>query len=475
MDKFVNRQVEMSELNDLLATGDSQLVALYGRRRAGKTTLITRWMQQARSWAACYWVARREPPEAVRQSLARAVWTWAYPDLADPEPPIFPNWELLFRELARLVSQQPTILVFDEFPYALESDPSLASHLQAAWDQLFKSLPVILLLSGSHIGMMVDLNQYSAPLYGRFTVEMPVDPLPFGALREFFPRYEADERLGVYACLGGVPAYLERFNPELPLDENIRDHLFRRSGMFRNEPTVLVADLVRETRVYEAILRAVAAEQHTVTGIARALQTETSALSPYLARLVDLRLLERRIPATVPLVQRKKSRQTRYHLKDSFLRFHFRFIEHNLETIEMGNPQALWGRIKSQFNAFIGATAFEEVCREWVRQQGGQADWPWLDLVGSHWSAGEQIDVVGINWAERFLVLGECKWVDDGVAREAVEKFLENSLAAVPGKGWTVERLFFARRGLAPAAHDAARRAGIRMVVMEEIDAALSA
>jgi len=126
-----------------------------------------------------------------------------------------------------LIADQPLILIWDEFPYAVESDPSLPSHLQAAWDHLLKDKPLILVLAGSHIGMMVDLLNYQAPLYGRTTGQFPVEPLPYAALADFFPGYPAAERVATYATLGGVPAYLERFDAQQSLSANIRQHLFQ--------------------------------------------------------------------------------------------------------------------------------------------------------------------------------------------------------------------------------------------------------
>ena len=186
MDRFIGREAEIAALNHLLKDRArmAQFVIVYGQRRVGKTTLLLHWAQQT-GQPYLYWVARRETPEATRQSLARALWNWAYPGRPDSKPPLFTDWEMLFAEIARLIAGKPVIMIWDEFPYAAESDPSLPSHLQAAWDHLFKEHPVMLILSGSHIGMMVDMMTYHAPLYGRFTAQFPVDPLPFAQARHF--------------------------------------------------------------------------------------------------------------------------------------------------------------------------------------------------------------------------------------------------------------------------------------------------
>ena len=143
-----------------------------------------------------------------------------------------------------MTGDRPVVLIFDEFPYTDESDPSFPSNLQAAWDQLLKNKPVALILSGSHIGMMVKQLEYRAPLYGRITAQVPVESLPYATLQDFFPRYPAAERVAACVVLGGVPAYLERFDDLQTLSANLRRQLFRRTGMFRSKPMVLISDLV---------------------------------------------------------------------------------------------------------------------------------------------------------------------------------------------------------------------------------------
>jgi len=478
MPRFVDRQRELHELNSLLQRDGAQFVTVYGRRRVGKTTLLLHWVRQANR-PYVYWVARRDTADASRQDLARALWGWAYPDAQAPEPPRFDSWPLLFEQMARMVqprasADRPLILIWDEFPYAVESDPSLPSHLQAAWDHLLKDKPLILMLAGSHIGMMVDLLNYQAPLYGRTTGQFPVEPLPYAALADFFPGYPAAERVATYATLGGVPAYLERFDAQQSLSANIRQHLFQRLGLFRSEPAVLISDLVRETRNYEATLRAVAMGYHTPAEMAQAIGMTSSNLVPYLRRLRDLGLIERRIPATIPPAQRRATTRSRYYLRDPFLRFYFRFIEPNLEMVEQELTDLLWERIAEQFRAFVGATAFEDLCREWTLTQARAGALPFApELVGSHWATDAQVDVVAINWRDRAVLLGECKWGVEAVGRSVVRELVEKAPLVVPGDGWRVHYAFFARAGFTDAACTEAGSLGALLVDLETLDAGL--
>lgn len=473
MPRFVDRQRELQELNGLLERSGAQFVTVYGRRRVGKTTLLLHWVRQANR-PYIYWVARRETADASRQGLARALWRWAYPDAEPPEPPRFDSWALLFEQMARMLGDQPLILLWDEFTYTVESDPSLPSHLQAAWDHLLKDKPLILVLAGSHIGMMVDLLNYQAPLYGRTTGQFPVEPLPYAALADFFPGYPAAERVATYAVLGGIPAYLERFDAQQSLSANIRQHLFQRLGLFRSEPSVLISDLVRETRNYEATLRAVATGNHTPSEIARTIGIASSNLVPYLRRLRELGLIERRIPATIPPDQRRTTTRSRYHLRDPYLRFYFRFIEPNLEMIELELTDLLWERIAEQFRAFVGVTAFEDLCREWTLTQARAGALPFMpELVGSHWATDAQVDVVAINWRERAILLGECKWGVKAVGRSVIRELVEKAQRVVPGEGWRVHYAFFARAGFTDAARAEAESLEASLVDLETLDADL--
>ena len=472
MGKFVGRQRELAELNAVLAHEGAQFILVYGRRRVGKTTLILHWAEQTRR-PVIYWVATRDIPAQVRLGFTRALWGWAYP--GSQAVPRFDTWAEVFETAARLIGDQPVILIMDEFSYAAESDPSLPSNLQAAWDHLFKDRNVTLVVAGSHIGLMVGLMGYQAPLYGRFTAQLPVDPLPFPVLRDFLPRYSAAERVAVYAVAGGVPAYLERFNDGESVGANLQRLFMRRTGMFRSEPFILIGDVIRrETQTYEAVLKAIAAGQRTPREIGATLALTSSYLSPYLKQLEALRLIERRLPATIPPERRRTSRSGRYHLADPYLRFYFRFIAPNLDLVEQELTDLLWQRIGEQFRAFVGVTAFEDLCRQWTLAQARAGTLPLApEIVGSHRARDAQVDVVAVNWREQAILLGECKWGMEPVGRSVVRELVDKAVHVVPGEAWHVYYVFFARAGFTDAARAEAESVGAQLVDLETLDADL--
>ena len=472
MDDFVDRKQEIVDLGRFAAAPGAQFVMVYGRRRVGKTTLLTTWAKRS-GLPTLYWVAKREGRATLMANLAQQVLAWergGEPSGMALRPA---DWDAVMNELARAVGKRKCIVILDELPYLIESDPAFLSYLQAAWDHKLKQTGVRLLVSGSHIGMMTRLLDYQAPLYGRFTGQLPLMPLAFRDIAPFLPGYDVHKRLAVYAVLGGVPAYLERWRSEEPLAANMDRLFFQRTGWFRNEPTVLVSDLTRrETEGYEAVLRAIAAGHHVREHIAQAIDLPSTALSHYLPRLCELGLVQRRIPATVPVARQKSSRESRYLLSDPYLRFHYRFVDPNLHLIEQGLARVLWSRIQEQFRAFVADT-FEELCRTWTLAMAQRGKLPLEpEIVGSHWSRDAQIDVVAIDWRARKILLGEAKWGAGKVGREVVRELVGKAPRVVPegGKGWRVSYVFFARDGFTAAARKEAAAHGALLRTLEEME-----
>jgi hypothetical protein len=469
---FVDREQELAFLNSLLKQPRSpaQMVLLYGRRRVGKTVLARRWAEQS-GLSTFYWAAERETAPLQRRKLFARIL-----DVPMSQAPTFESWADLWTAFAAQIADRPHILILDEVPHAAEADPAFLSALQHAWDQHFKHSKLILLLSGSHVHTMETLLARGSPLFGRFTGQWHLQPLTFSALHHFLPRWSAEQRVAVYAILGGVPAYLERLRPEASLTDNLREAILSPGSIFVAEPDLLLFDEVREPRVYHAVLQAIGSGAHTLDEIANAALISKTHLSAYLTRLQELRFVERRLPVTVPPGKRASSRMGRYHLADPFLRFYFRFIAPQRDEIGYHVERTLQD-IQDQLRAFVGSTAFEALCREWVSRAGQAGQLP-LDVqhVGAHWSRQVQVDVVAVNWREKALLLGECKWGTEALSREVVTELVEDKtqrvLKVLPeeGRGWAVHYALFARAGFTAAARTLAQTHKAVLVDLKQLD-----
>lgn len=471
MAAFFDREREFIELSRIAAEPGAQMVMVYGRRRVGKTTLLTTWAQQSRL-PTFYWIGKREHRTLLMANLAHHLRVFERGSAPLPQRPA--DWDAVLSELAQVVGDRRCVVILDELPYLIESDPAFLSYLQAAWDQRLRHSQIRLFLSGSHIGMMTRLLDYQAPLYGRFTAQLPVESLGFAQLAHFLPDYDVHKRLAVFAVLGGVPAYLERWRAEEPLSANIERLFLQRTGWFRAEPMLLISDVTRrETEGYAAVLRAIAEGRHARDEIASATEIATTALGHYLTRLMELGLIQRRIPATVPPAKRKTSKESRYHLLDPYLRFHYRFIEPNLHLIEQGFSQKLWAAVQEQFRAFVAET-FEDLARAWVTQKARVGALPLApDVVGSHWSKDVQIDVVAVDFRAKQVLFGEAKWGAGKVGREIIRDLITRAPRVMPLDGWRVHYAFFAREGFTDAARAEAHQHGALLQTLAEMEPAL--
>jgi AAA+ ATPase superfamily predicted ATPase len=318
--------------------------------------------------------------------------------------------------------------------------------------------------------------QHGSPLFGRFTGQWHLQPMPYGTLREFFPRWPAEQRVSAYAILGGVPAYLERLDPQRSLSDNLRQVILSPGG----KPDFLLYDELREPRNYRAVIQAIGAGAHSLDEIANLALIGKTHLTQYLARLQELRLVERRIPVTVPPARRARSKMGRYHLADPFMRFFFRFIAPRQADLGYKPEQAL-ADIERQIRAFVGRTAFEGLARAWVEWANAAGRLPFKpQVVGQHWSRMGEVDVVAVNWEQRAILLAECKWIAEPMARDVVRMLIESKasqvLKSLPegGQGWQPHFAFFSRTGWTPAARELALAHHSQLVDLKRLDQDLS-
>lgn len=474
---FVDRHEELAFLNGLLTRkqpGPGQMVLLYGRRRVGKTELLKHWAQNSGT-NFFYWAADKEPAVLQRRSFMAAML-----DMPEEQATAFDSWPALWRWLAPRLAErsEKQILIMDELSYASAADPALLSALQHAWDHHLKESNLILVLCGSQVTTMEAIMQHQSPLFGRFTGQWHLQPLPFSSLREFFPKWTAEERVALYAVMGGIPAYLSWLDSDLSLVENIRQVILEPGNIFLAEPELLLHDELRDLSTYQAILRAVSKGHHTLKAISDDCLIGSSSLTFHLNKLQELRLVERRLPVTLTSAQQRKSKQGRYHLSDPFFRFYFRFLFPHLSSLM--SPEETTAHIKNELRAFVGL-AFEKLAQQWVTIQARAGKLPFTpEGVGSHWSRRVQVDVVAVNHKKREILLGECKWGEGQVKRQVVRELIEQKgpkvrLALPDGESWSVYYAVFAREGFTEAAETELKMRQGLAVDLAALDEVLSA
>ena len=204
------------------------------------------------------------------RSFSQALHDFENPDLPAPLDFTFPNWDFALRKVALLAKEERMVLFMDEFTYLLDVSPSFVGVFQKVWDHYLSKSNVMLVLSGSQMGMMQKhLLSYDAPLYGRSSAQIKLAPLSFGTTGHYFPGYSAEERIKIYATWGGIPAYWERLDKNLSVIENIQRQLQPSNSWMLDEPRLLLQDFINDPHNYVGILRAIARGDWTFSEISK--------------------------------------------------------------------------------------------------------------------------------------------------------------------------------------------------------------
>ena len=444
---FIGRQRELSLLDSLWESNNSTLLILYGRRRVGKTRLLTHWLQ-SHPHEGLYWVA--EPTSALDQlrSFSQALHNHFSPDDPAPSEFTYATWEQAFGQVALMTQGRRFALFIDELPYLIDVTPEIVGTLQKVWDRRLKDSNLILALSGSQMGMMQKMLTYEAPLYGRASAQIELQQLPYGVTRDYFPTFNTRDRLTIYAMLGGVPAYWERLNKKASIQENIENILLPASSWLHDEPKLLLQDFVQDPYNYVGIMRAIAQGAETVARIVTRTGLPKGHVSRYLATLRDTGFVRRDVPVNEDPT---KSRRSRYYLTDPFMRFHYRFLAHFQTKLAMGEQAEMMSTIAEGLPEFIERNTWRELCNEWVLRASsrGRLGYP-IERVGGAWVRTTELDLVGIDEASKTMVIGCTLWREAKQDVTAIYQLLQNAVTVIPkDEAWQVHFALFASGGWA--------------------------
>ena len=425
--QFVDRKQEMTLLEREYASDAASLVVLYGRRRVGKTTLLTHFIEGK---PAIYFLATEESEAMNRQVFQSLAAEYLGDDLL--REAVLSRWEPIFERLVQSAQQERLVIVLDEFQYIGKSSPAFLSVFQRIWDQCLCKANVMVVLCGSLISMMMSQTlSYESPIYGRRTAQLRLRPVCFEYYADFFAEDMSKDRLvQYYSVTGGVPKYIEVFRQAGTLEQGIQDCVLDPGSFLYDEPNFLLQREVSDVGSYFSIMRAIAAGNHKLSKIATVLQQKQTSIPRYLRVLIELDLLEREVPITES--NPEKSKRGIYKIQDPFLAFWFQFVYPNRSYLESGHQELVLRRIKQNFIDNRVSFIYEDICREQLWKMSADGDLPYLlDKVGRWWdNAGNEIDVVGVSEDEGILVLGECKFWQ-GVVGVNVLQALERKAALV--------------------------------------------
>ncbi|MEO3746617.1 DUF234 domain-containing protein [Plantactinospora sp. B5E13] len=399
---IVGRRAELAQLTaawSRASAGTPELAVVWGRRRVGKTYLLTHFAEGKRS--VYFTATRQDTDDRQLRRFAQALREQLGDEVADLAPATFPHWEAALRFVAGLAREAPLLVVLDEAPRLTHGHADFADTVSAVWENHLRDQRLMLVLTGSAVAVMEQMLGPQGGLHRRAGVERRMDPFPLIDARAFQPDLPPADFIQAYAACGGYPLHLTRWSPERSVAENLHELAFTPGGLLlRDAPDILSEDLDWRGG-YERVLTAMAGGARRRSKIAGRAQQRIDYTLDRLRRAGYVRV--------VRALGTGGSTDPLYEIADDYLAYWFRVLRDDADLIDGGQGTALQQRTLGRWQTHL-ARVFEAAAREHVQRLVAAGALPTDTIVGRWWKDETvEIDVLGLADDGPVLV-GECRW-----------------------------------------------------------------
>jgi uncharacterized protein len=476
---LVGRRQEQAALQEALNAADAELVAVYGRRRVGKTFLIRHFFgeQIVFELTGSHAADMATQLQAFAVALGRAMRTAAPLAPATDWIEAFRQLETYLRALPRPRRHQKHVVFLDELPWLATRRSGFLTAFEHFWNAWASAQPwLVVVICGSAASWMLRrVVRQRGGLHNRVTRRIRLDPFLLPDTEAFLEarnvRLDRYQILELYMAFGGVPHYLNQARAGRSAAQTIDAACFAADGPLRDEFSQLYAALFERSERHEAIVRALATKRSGLDRnelLAAADLPSGGTATKVLDELEESGFVARRVPLGHAL------RDSRYYLADEYSLFFLIWIQK-----QRGGMDASWltKRAGPRFRSWSGL-AFERVCMKHVgaikRDLGIGAveteQGVWVHRSAAPDDEGAQVDLV-IDRADRSVNLCEMKFsestfvVDKACARELARK--RDVFTRFAGANKSVFITLVTTQGVRPNEH--AQRLGIQVVTMDAL------
>lgn len=464
---FYCRENELGILNKRYKDGLFECIIIYGRRRVGKTALISEFCKDKPN---IFFSALNAPVKQNLKVLSKAIYQYK-----EPESVIYPEYNTLddaLAEISRLAKDERLILVIDEYPYLAKADESVTSVLQHIIDHVWSDTRLYLILCGSSMSFMEkQVLGHESPLYGRRTGQLKLEPLTYRETAMFNPQLNSQQNALVYGITGGVPHYINKLGVKDDVDKAILENILERSSYLYEEPENLLKQELREPGQYSAILSTIAGGASKLYEIANKCQMETSACTKYIKNLVELGIVKKE----QPLIN-TNSRRTIYNIDDNFFKFWYRFVPDNTALIASGRIDRVYASlIKPYLSDYMGLI-FERMCQDFLLRYADNLPWEIISL-GRWWGNDPsqkkeiEIDIVGevleTKNSQKSYIAGSCKYRNTVVDINELHRLMH--YASVFAKGNKCQFVMFSKTGFTDELKKVANDGDVLLYTLDDL------
>jgi AAA+ ATPase superfamily predicted ATPase len=333
---FIGRKPELERLEALYRKKTPSLVVVKGRRRIGKSRLIGEFTKIAR--AKTFWsFAGLAPEDGISAQEQRNNFARQLALMLKIPPMTFLDWSDAFAHLSLHV-RQGDIILLDEISWMGSKDPSFIPKLKAWWDK--QTAHMLLVFCGSVSTWIEENILKSTAFFGRVNLTISLEPLSIPESAEFLRALGMQlshyDMYKILSVVGGVPWYLEQFNPSLTADDNIKQLAFEKNGLLVTEFDRIFHDLFNGKGVtYKKILDSLKDGARTLSEIRQIIAfAHSGTLSQMMDHLTVAGFVVKQ--SLWSFKTSKPLKQSLYRISDPYMRFYLKVIEPNTSIIAEG-------------------------------------------------------------------------------------------------------------------------------------------
>lgn len=395
---FVGREKELAILNQSYQAKENTMVVLYGREGIGKTALVRQFLQEK---TYIYYQAR---------------------ELSEAEQNRY--FQEKMQQVKELAEKERMIFVVDEFDLMQKGYKSFLADFAEFVQGLPEGNVMILLVSSAIQWVENSMVEDMGKLAGQITSFMKLKEFTFVEMVDRFPESTTEECILIYGILGGVPAYLNYWNPKETLRKNIIRIVLDDKGPMHREAQRFLKTSLRELPFYSTILSVLAEDEpklnylYTRTGFSRA------KISVYIKNLIQIDVAAK-IFSYEP-EKRATIQKGLYGITDSFLQFWYKLIYPRMSELSMMEPGEFYDTYVKRQIDMLAEKAYIKVCREFMELMNQYHHLPAkFGNFGSLYGKTGFIPLIA-NTEKGELLVGCCKWARQPMGMEEFETLLKD-------------------------------------------------
>lgn len=370
---FVGRRKELSQISRELCRNEKSAILIYGRRRIGKSTLIAESIKDYDGEVISY----RAVPDELSENARRLSYLIA--DVLNLPRIPFENMEDLLNYILKL--DKRFILVIDEYQDLRKRakgevvDAYFRDFIDRAGDN------IKIFISGSAIRIMKSLLTPDNPLYGRFSLIIPLGELNYLEASLFYPEKSIREKIALYGVFGGLPIVLQEIRKDFNVKENIKRLFLEKGGGARSyTEDILLGELKNIGGAYTSIIR-IGNGKRIYSEIESGLQDESNRNS--LSYTLDNLVASEFISKKECINNMRKRRKCFYEISINMLRFYLTYIDKSPSLIP--SSEAFFNTyIEPSLNTFL-SYQFEDIAKTYfllLCEKGIRKD---VLAIGEYW------------------------------------------------------------------------------------------